>query len=252
MVQEVEHALRLQEIDKRIAELTAEIASLPRHIAVIEKQLETHQRKLETDRAALAANLKERKQRELDVQTQEQKISKLNDQTLLAKTNEQYRAFQHEIDFCRQEIRKAEDRILDLMGESEPLDANVKVAERELAEERKQVEAEKVIARERTDADKAQLATAQTARIEALAALPENLRTITERLKKKHSNGVIVSEVVKGICTACRLALRPQHYQNLRSATTVMFCENCGRILRYSPPVDIQAEMEGGTRVALS
>ena len=37
-----------------------------------------------------------------------------------AKTNEQYRAFQNEIGFCEQAIRKAEDRILDLMAEGEP------------------------------------------------------------------------------------------------------------------------------------
>ena len=39
------------------------------------------------------------------------------------------RAFQNEIDFCQKEIRKSEDRILELMGESEPLDKNVKAAE---------------------------------------------------------------------------------------------------------------------------
>src|SRR5882672_2379710 len=138
MVQEVEQSLRLQEFDKRIAELAAEIAALPKHVAAIEKQLETHLRKLEANRAALAANQRERKQRELDIQTQQQKISKLNDQTLQAKTNEQYRAFQHEIEYCREEIRKAEDRILDLMGESEPLEAEVKSAEAALAVEKKQ------------------------------------------------------------------------------------------------------------------
>jgi predicted nucleic acid-binding Zn-ribbon protein len=60
-----------------------------------------------------------------------------------AKTNEQYRAFQHEITFCEAAIRKAEDRTLDLMSESEPLDANVKKAEAALKEEKQQVEAEK-------------------------------------------------------------------------------------------------------------
>ena len=57
-----------------------------------------------------------------------------------AKNNDQYRAFQHEIDFAKQEIRKAEDRILELMGEAEPLDKNVKAAEAALADEKKQVE----------------------------------------------------------------------------------------------------------------
>ena len=54
---------------------------------------------------------------------------------LEAKTNEIYRAFQNEIEFCQKEIRKPEDRILELMGESEPLEKNVKTAEAALKRE---------------------------------------------------------------------------------------------------------------------
>src|SRR5215831_20095327 len=134
MLPEIASAVRLQELDIRLGELSKEIASLPKHIAEIEKKLEAHQRKLDGDRAALTANQKERKKCEGEIQMQEQKISKLKDQMVGAKTNEQYRAFQHEIEFCQKEIRKAEDRILELMGESEPLDKNVKAAEAALKE----------------------------------------------------------------------------------------------------------------------
>src|ERR1700680_2146888 len=100
MLPDVKLAVRLQDIDNRVAELTREISSLPKHIAEIEKKLEAHQRKLEADRAALTANQKDRKRLEGEIQLQQQKISKLKDQMLEAKTNEQYRAFQHEIDYC--------------------------------------------------------------------------------------------------------------------------------------------------------
>ena len=53
-------------------------------------------------------------------------MSKLRDQMAGAKTNEQYKAFQNEIAYASGEIRKAEDRILDFMEQSEPLDKNVK------------------------------------------------------------------------------------------------------------------------------
>ena len=106
MLPDLNLAIRLQEIDNRLAELTREIAALPVHIAEIEKKLVSHERKLEADRAALSANQKERKKCEGDIQMQEQKISKLKDQMLQAKTNDQYRAFQNEIDFCQNEIRK--------------------------------------------------------------------------------------------------------------------------------------------------
>src|SRR3984957_18702681 len=153
MLSDLKLVIRLQEIDNKLADLAREIATLPKHIAEIEKRLTAHERKLDADRAALSANQKERKKCEGDIQAQEQKISKLKDQMLLAKTNEQYRAFQSEIDFYQKEIRKAEDRILELMSESEPLDKNVKAAEAALKIEKAEVEAEKQRARERTAID---------------------------------------------------------------------------------------------------
>ena len=150
MLPDLELAVRLQELDNRVTELTREISALPKHIAEIERKLETNTRKLEADRAALSANQKDRKKTEGDIQLQEQKIGKLRDQMLEAKTNEQYRAFQHEIEFCEKEIRRAEDHILELMGESEPLDRNVKAAELALNKDKAQVEAEKQQAMART------------------------------------------------------------------------------------------------------
>src|SRR5580700_6673016 len=129
MLPDIQHAIRLQILDDRVTALTKEIATLPKHIAEIEQKLGAGQRRLEHDRAALSANQKDRKRLEGEIQASEQKISKLKTQMMDARTNDQYRAFQHEIDFCTQEIRRHEDRILELMGESEPLDKNVKAAE---------------------------------------------------------------------------------------------------------------------------
>ena len=123
MTPEIESILRVQSLDLRIAELEKEIATLPKQIAEIERALDTHNRRLEADKAALSGNQKDRKRLEEDIKVQEQKVSKLRDQMMQAKTNDQYRAFQHEIDFCQQEIRKSEDKILDLMGEAESLEA---------------------------------------------------------------------------------------------------------------------------------
>ena len=121
MTADLELVSRLQTLDLKIGELQREVATLPKHIAQIEKTLDSHLRRLEADRAALSANQKERKGLEDEIKVQEQKVSKLRDQMLGAKNNEQYKAFQNEIEYGQNEVRKHEDRILDLMSESEPL-----------------------------------------------------------------------------------------------------------------------------------
>jgi len=222
-----------------MATLEKEVAALPKHIAKIEKTLESHVRRLEVDRGALAANQRDRKKIDGDVQLHNQKISKLREQMAGAKTNEQYRAFQNEIDFIAKEIRKAEDRILELMTESESLDANVKKAEVALKEEKQAVEAEQKRARERTAADQAQLDQLRTERTAAAATLPKATSTTYERIKKKWG-GVAIAEVESGRCSACQILLRPQYFQEIRRGDQLMTCETCGRFLFYNPPVQVE------------
>ncbi len=241
MTAELELVSRLQSLDQRIVVLQREVSSLPKHIASIEKALEAHLRRLEADRSALTANQRERKRLEDDIKANDQKISKLRDQSLQAKTNEQYKAFQHEVEFCEKEIRKFEDRILELMGESEPLEQNVKKAEAALAEEKRVVEAEKQQARERTAEDQKQLALLQAERKEVAGRTPPQVYRSYEHIRKKW-NGVVLAEVIDGRCKACYISLRPQFLQDLRRGDEVLFCESCGRFLYYNPPVVVEPE----------
>jgi predicted nucleic acid-binding Zn-ribbon protein len=235
---------QLQAIDLQMTELEKEVAALPKHIAVIEKTLESHQRRLDADRAALTANQKERKKLEGDIQMHEQKISKLRDQMLGAKTNEQYRAFQHEIEYLQKEIRTAEDRILELMSESESLETAVKTAEVALKDEKRLVETEKSRARERTAADQAQLQQLQAQRVEAAGKLPAATLAEYARIRKKW-HGVVIAEATSGRCAACQIVLRPQYLQDLKKGEHLMTCESCGRFLFYNPPVRVEMTPTG-------
>src|SRR5262249_22065948 len=233
MLPDIASAVRLQELDNRLAELSKEIASLPKHIAEIERKLEAHQRKLEADRAALTANQKDRKKLEGDIQMQEQKISRLKDQMLQAKTNEQYKAFQHEIGFCETEIRRAEDRILDLMAESEGLEKNVKAAEIALKAEKTQVEAEKQQARERTEADQKAVKELEGTKKSISASMTPGVYKSYERIRSRR--GLAVAEVVDGRCSVCHISVRPQYLQDIKRGEQVLMCESCQRILYYNP-----------------
>jgi hypothetical protein len=239
MLPDLKLVIRLQEVDNRIAELAREIAALPKHVAEIEKKLTAHERKLEADRAALVANQKDRKKLEGDVQNSNQTISKLRGQMLDAKTNDQYRAFQNEIEFCEKEIRQAEDRTLELMGESEPLEKNVKAAEQALKAEKTQVEGEKQQARERTAVDKQAMEALQSERKGIVAELNPSVYKQYERVRKMR-RGIGVAEASEGRCLACHMTMRLQFLQDLRRGDQIMACESCGRIMFYNPPVVVE------------
>lgn len=239
MLPDLKLAIRLQDIDSRAAELTREIAALPKHISEIEKKLEAHNRKLEADRAAVTANQKDRKNFESEIQIQQQKISKLKDQMLEAKTNDQYRAFQHEIEFCEKEIRRSEDGILELMGASEPLERNVKAAEAALKQEKAQVDGEKQQARERTARDQHELDELQADRRKIASQMTPSVLASYERVRKSR-RGIAVAEAIDGRCSQCHMSLRPQFFQDLKRGEQVMQCESCSRIVYYNPPVSLE------------
>jgi predicted nucleic acid-binding Zn-ribbon protein len=161
---------------------------------------------------------------------------------MLAKTNDQYRAFQHEIEYCEKEIRKAEDKILDLMTASEPLENNVKAAEIALAQEKADVEREKDQARKRTAEDQQFLKQIVEERKQVAASIDAKLLANYERIRQKYK-GIAIADGTEGRCSACQMTLRPQHFQDLKRGDKLLACESCGRILYYNPPVALEHEM---------
>jgi len=229
---DLERVRELQDLDRRIGELTREISYLPRHVADIENKLESHRRKLEADRAALVANQKERRRLEDDVKAQEDKMAHLRNQMHESKTNEQYRAFQHEIEYLQGGIRKLEDRILEQMVEAESFDQNARAAETALQQESQEVEKEKKAAGQRTEADRAELVVVQARREVVAQAADSRTLTLYERVRKQRG-GVAVSVARDGRCTTCNVILRLHFYQQVRVGEEVLTCEACGRILYY-------------------
>jgi len=237
-------ALEVQELDLRIVALKKEIATLPRQIAVIEKALEEHLRRLDLDKTALSGNLKDRKKHEADIHGHEQKISKLKDQMMQAKTNEQLWAFQKEIGFCEVEISKCEDRILALMLDAEKLEAKVRESQAALDEEKRGVEAQKADAVRRAQADKKELTGVMAHRAELAKAMPAALLSSYDRLHARMRDGVAIARAEDGICTACRMTIRPQLYAELRIGDEIHSCENCRRLLYYAETAtDVDAQM---------
>ena len=241
---DVGKVLHLQELDQTISELRAEIASLPKQIAEIEKALVSHLRKMEADKGVLAANQRARQKLEGEGKDQQQKISKLKDQMLSAKTNEQYRAFQKEIDYCEAEIRKCDDQGLQLMEEAETLAKQVKTGEAALSAEKRVVDERKKQAAVQTDGAKAKLARFLAERAALTVTISKPVLATYERLHKRMRDGRVVAKVTESTCMGCNIAIRPQFLADLKLGNEILACENCRRILYIdAAPVDVEAQM---------
>src|SRR5581483_11437972 len=135
MLPDIENLLKLQDIDKEIKRLQDEVAELPKRVAAIEQKLAGTKAQLEKAQAAVKADEASRRKYETNIKDIREKISKYRDQSLAVKTNEQYKALLHEIQFAEKEIAENEDKILELMVNADTRDKEVKTAQADLKEE---------------------------------------------------------------------------------------------------------------------
>lgn len=240
MLPELQNLLELQTADAEILRLNEEIANLPKRVAAIGEKLAGTKAVLEKARATVKTEDAARRKHESTIQDLQQKISKYRDQMLEVKTNEQYRALQHEIDFAKEQVRTTEDKILELMVNAENRDKEVKLAEAELKEETAEIEKEKTEARERTAEDEKQLTEWKAKRAQLRAGVTPDLLRHYDRVVKLRRTGL--SEVRDHKCMACQVMLRPQTYNEVRSGQTTIICDSCQRILYLDPASEESVE----------
>jgi hypothetical protein len=243
--------LELQALDVRLIQVRTRLAAFPKKFADADARAASARAELDQAKAAQVATIRDRKKYELDVEQWKERVRKYRDQTAQVKTNEAYKALQHEVETAESEIAKAEDRLLEQMVAAEEYDRRVKSSEKRLKEVEESVRADRAaLDAEKSSAEK-DLESLNTQRAVIVTAIPENLLDHYARIAKKHG-GVALAEMREERCTACGMRVRPHVFQEMqRSGNDKMFhCETCTRILYYldseapappAPPASSQA-----------
>ncbi len=246
MLPEIENLLKLQDTDKEIRRLQDEVAELPKRVVAIEQKLAGNKAQLEKAQAAVKADEAARRKYDTAINDLRGKISKYRDQSLDVKTNEQYKALLHEIQFAEKEIAGNEDKILELMVNADARDKEVKAAQAALKAETAEVEKEKEQARQRTAEDEKLLSEWRAKRDGLRTGISEDLLRHFERVSKFRGSGI--AEVRDQKCMACRVMLRPQTYNEVRSGTQAIVCDSCQRILYFNPAEELVDQKPSTTR----
>src|SRR6202521_6074936 len=178
--------IELQAVDLRLIEIRERLSRFPKHLAEVEGRVNTARQQITTAKDALTGSLKDRKTYEMDVEQWKERAKKYRSQSGEVKTNEAYKALQHEIQNAENEVSKAEDRLLDRMVAGEEYERQLKAAEIAV----KQVEGAANLERQKIQAEynaaQKELTAAEAVRAGAVAAVPEELVDHYERIAKRH------------------------------------------------------------------
>jgi predicted nucleic acid-binding Zn-ribbon protein len=248
----IPHLIELQRVDHQIALLRAELDSFPKRIVEADAKLKGARAELAAVKETQTQGLAERKKLEFEVQQWKDRARKYRDQSGAVKTNESFKALQHEIANADAEVAKAEDRQLEVMMTSEDLDRRVKLAESRLKEAELVVAAERKEIHAQGTEKKKQLEAVVAERERIIVPVPEDLRELYARIAKRH-NGTAMAEARDGQCRGCGMRVLPHILQELRTETNeeVFRCESCGLILYTLEPIPV-ANPAGGSMNASS
>src|SRR3984957_17388714 len=205
----------LQHVDHKVAALRAELDTLPKRVQAADAKLAGAKAALAAAKDAQARDITERKKIEFDVQQWKDRAKKYRDQSGAVKTNEAYKALQHEISNAEAEVAKAEDAQLEVMMASEEAERRVRHAEANLKEDETAVTQERKEIEALQAEKKKQLELLLAERERALAPIPEDVRELYARIAKRH-HGAGLAEACDGQCRGCGMRVLPHTLQELR------------------------------------
>ena len=151
MLPDLERLIQLQDIESRAAVASKAIAEAPGRIAALDALLQSATAALAAAKQALTDNQTHRRSIDKDLISAQQRQEKYKEQLMAVKTNDEYRAMQHQIEAVGVEVGQHEERVLISMMEVDEINASIKKAEAALKAAQGKVDGRAIGDRERSE-----------------------------------------------------------------------------------------------------
>jgi len=222
--------LELQRRDHVLADRVGRHAALPGRRREAQAALEAARAAQEKAARELDAARTERRGLEKEIAGFQSEAERLERQLFDVKTNDEYKAMQHQIATVKEKWSTLETAVLEGMEREEWLEAAMKAeANAAAAAATAKTEADRALDAEQA-ALEVEIAERTAARDEARRGVPAALRSRYDRLLAARE-GTAVVELTNAACGGCHRALTAHDLQVLRQGDTAHTCEECGRIV---------------------
>ena len=225
--------IRLQQLETAADDARRKISDHPARTQALDARLLAARDTVAGIKAKLAAAGDRRRAEEKEVASVQTRLAKYKDQLLEVKTNREYTAMLHEIEAAQNDIRTREDRILEIMLETDELNSGIKKSEAELKTAETEIAAERAVMDAEVASLQAEIERATAEREKLVASIDRQVLSIFE-ITAKSRKGVAVAEAKDGLCSICHVRLRPQVFNEVRKNESIIQCDSCRRILYFS------------------
>jgi uncharacterized protein len=238
---ELSQLIELQELDLEILRITDRLSRIPVERENVENEFKEQAAEFLALKNRHEQKIANRKQLESDLASAQQHHEKFK-QDLMRVTNEkEYATALREIDVTKKQISTYETDILKSMEELEKFDEEINRLAPDVENKRREVDQFLMMLEQEVEQAQVTLATLRAKRAGLVANFPKAQLSTYDRMSRA-KRGQALSEVRDGVCTACRVKVRPKVFSDVRKGDQMIVCENCGRILYYRPDVIPSAE----------
>jgi len=222
----------LQKIDLDLKSIKAERDRTPKELKKLDEKLNIEKERIQKEKERVELLEKERRKKELDLSSKQEKIKREEARMFEVKTNKEYQALLSEIESIKQAIGREEEGILQILDDVDELKKNLSKREKEMAVMQEKVEAEgKAIEEKMAHGDTAWKK--QMERREVISKqLEATLVKLYDMLKEKRQ-GLGVVSAKDETCQGCFVNIPPQMFIEVQKNNALIRCPNCNRILYW-------------------
>lgn len=241
MSPELTQLIELQELDLEIQHVTDRLSRIPIERERIEEEFQQSAAEFLEIKSRYEQTLKDRSQLEAELTTVQQQHEKFQQDRMKVRNQKEYETVLREIDATKKHAGALETEILKRLEDAEKLEAEVN--ERTPEVERRRSEVDRMLAElDREHSDATRHIEELNARRESLSKnVPRSLFATYDRMARTRRGQALAAISSEGICTACRMKVRPKVFSDVRRGNEMVTCESCGRILYYRPDASADA-----------
>ncbi|UCD71910.1 MAG: hypothetical protein JSW70_02650 [Syntrophobacterales bacterium] len=226
----------LQEIDLHLKAIEADKERYPIEIKNLDEKLASEKEMFKQRGERIELLEKERRQKEGDLELEQERMRKAQSKLYDVKTNKEYQALLAEIETLKEINSQREIEILEIMDEVDELKREYKKREKEMLEMEERIGAEKKRLEESLGKTDGALASNKRKRTMVTKKLPPELMALYQTLKDKRRTAVVPARF--GACQGCNVKIPPQMFNEVQRSEIIIICPSCNRILYWEDKVD--------------